>query len=100
MDLAHLYDCTIRPREAVELAREWLLDCDWAEGEDAVEAIRLASAVGVIGAVQCHYDGGWIEFAKSEGLWDGRTPREREAFERETAATQNMISDMERDGLL
>jgi len=76
-DPADAYDRTLEPRKAVELAREWLLDCEWAEGEDAVEQINLANAVTIIGAVECHYDGGWQGFAKCEGLWSGLTPRER-----------------------
>jgi len=76
-DAADAYDRTLEPRKAVELAREWLLDCEWAEGEDAVEQINLANAVTIIGAVECHYEGGWEAFAKSEDLWSGLTPRER-----------------------
>ena len=76
-DPADAYDRTLEPRKAIELAREWLLDCEWAEGEDAVEQINLANAVTIIGAVECHYEGGWEAFAKSEDLWSGLTPRER-----------------------
>jgi len=78
MDYADLYDRTIRSREAVEAAREWLLDCDWAEGEDAHEQIVLLNAVGVIAATERHHEGGWVAFAQANGYWDGRTPRERE----------------------
>ena len=78
MDAVDLYDRTLRPREAVEDARGWLLDLDWAEGEDAYDRIGLLNAVGVIAAVERHYDGGWVGFARDGGVWSGRTPRERQ----------------------
>jgi hypothetical protein len=76
MDPVDLYDRTTRPRETVADARAWLLDCEWAEGEDAHEQIVLLNDVGVIAAVERHYEGGWKAFA--DDRWDGRTPRERQ----------------------
>jgi len=59
-----LYDLAARPREAVRDARAWLLDCEWAEGEDAVEEIQVLNALGIIMAVERHYDGGWKAFLR------------------------------------
>ena len=63
-----LLDLTPRVRQAVEEARAWLLDCEWAEGEDARETIRLLNHVGIVSAVERHYEGGWLEFLKNGAL--------------------------------
>jgi len=68
---------TLRGRETVAEARSWLLDC-FGDDEDAVEAIRLANHVVVVGYVQRHYEGGWVQFAKDGDAWSGLTPRERQ----------------------
>lgn len=78
-DPTYLLDRTLRPREAVAEARDWLLDLDWAGGEDDVEAIELANDVTIVAAVQRFYEGGWKAFAIAAGYWSGLTPREREA---------------------
>ena len=57
-----LYDLAARPREAAADARAWLLDCEWAEGDDAHDTIRLLNAVGLIAAVERHYEGGYRQF--------------------------------------
>lgn len=48
-----------RPREATAEARDWLLD---AFGPDARNEIRLLNAVGIVAAVERHYEGGWQQF--------------------------------------
>ena len=78
LDPVELYDRTFRPREAVRVARGWLLDC-FGE-EDEVEAIRLLNDVGIVAAIERHYSGGWQTFTAAEGLWSGLTPRERAAL--------------------
>ena len=82
MNASDLYERTLQPRYAVELGRQWLLDLDW-DDEDVWERIKLSNAVGVIDAVNRHYYGGWVAFAKTEGLWNGFTPREREGLPRD-----------------
>jgi len=61
-DLNALYYRAVRPREGYEQAKAWLLDCDWAEGGEAQEYIRCLNHVGVVAAVERHYEGGYEQF--------------------------------------
>ena len=71
-----------RRREAVAHGREWLLDC-FGEPED-VEGIKLLNAVGVVRAVEIHFDGGWEEFLRgSDNLKDeDREPHDNSFYNR------------------
>lgn len=51
--------------EQVERAREWLLDCDWAD-EDAEEVIRAAPPALIERRVAQHYDGGIAGFLRDD----------------------------------
>jgi hypothetical protein len=63
-----LLDLTPRPRQACAEGRDWLLELEWREGEDAYETIRLLNQVGIVRAVERHYDGGWKQFLNDGAL--------------------------------
>jgi hypothetical protein len=56
-ELCDLLALTNQPREAVRVARDWLLECFTDEG--CAESIGLLNAVGVVQGIESHYDGGF-----------------------------------------
>lgn len=63
MDMERLYRLhasAVRPREAVQDARAWLLDC--FSDEDDVAEIRSLNAIRIVQSVETHYEGGYRAF--------------------------------------